>query len=280
MMKRANSLPEVNPKQTPTNSHKPLQLPETDTKAVMQRAVSVIEHAYRFQDQVNQTIPKLRQESEAVVRRTAKTLASRTRELSAIQKTLQGNVKDVDQTLFQATQAFEKEEWKLENVPSDQKQAKEHAQSRVADLRAMVDELKATRSRVLEELRCKAAALEVDNSCRRVTPQMASEPKKQAVASLKTSSSMPTLTNGRSNLAVGQSTSSGRSGSLSSTGALVEADSTVSTAVGNGSFLPALSPKTSPINNKNSSSPGHASPLKLAASLHAASPSGVDIPRS
>merc|ERR1719221_2129928 len=52
----------------------------------------------------------------------------------------------------------------------------------------MVEDLKTSRRTLVEDLRSKVSALDIDNSCRRVTPQMASEPRK-----LQNSSSMPNL---------------------------------------------------------------------------------------
>eukprot|EP00439_Symbiodinium_sp_Y106_P081901 s470_g21.t1 len=102
------------------------------------------------------------------------------------------NIRGVAATLTQARMALSKEEGRLETVMGDK--ALQETQERVNDLTAMVQELQDSHKGLVEELRCKVAALDIDNSCRRVTPQAAAEPPQQKT--LQQSASAPNFRKG------------------------------------------------------------------------------------
>eukprot|EP00931_Biecheleriopsis_adriatica_P057086 TRINITY_DN33854_c0_g1_i1.p1 TRINITY_DN33854_c0_g1~~TRINITY_DN33854_c0_g1_i1.p1 ORF type:complete len:497 (+),score=139.82 TRINITY_DN33854_c0_g1_i1:31-1521(+) len=225
-------------KQSKEKHEAPKLLSEVEAKVLYGRAEQVIHSAGELQQKTDKIISKSRQDAEQAAKRSGKTLAVRTRELAALKKQCEDHLKDVEHATHQAKQALGKEESKLENMVGAK--AMQETQSRINDLNAMVKELQATRRSLVEELRSKAGALDIDNSCRRVTPQMASEPKKQTQHGLASSTSMPAL--------AGPSLS-GASSSKSSTD-LADAESSASTAAPVGTYLPAIHPKSPQIKNK------------------------------
>mmetsp|Transcript_11014 Transcript_11014/g.26484 ORF Transcript_11014/g.26484 Transcript_11014/m.26484 type:complete len:432 (-) Transcript_11014:119-1414(-) len=180
------SLPEVDKKNNQTHQVIKL-LTEEEAKSLKQRSIDVIRKAKELPDKVDVTVGRVRQESEQCTRRSARQLGMKTRELGEFKKTLEESIRAVDGTLTQAKLALSKEEGRLETVMGEK--ALQQTQERVNDLTAMVQELQDSHRGLVEELRCKVGALDIDNSCRRVTPQVAAEPSKK----LQQSASAPTL---------------------------------------------------------------------------------------
>jgi len=265
MKQATTTLPEVSgaPK---THHHSHPQAPmltEAECKSLIARSEKTIDVANALPRKVEKTILKIRQDSDAVGKRSTKLLAKRTQELSGMKRQIEENLKDVDATQNQASQACGREEFRLENLAGDK--GKEPIEARIGELKNFVEELSTARKGLVEELRSKVAALEIDNSCRRVTPQVAAEPKKPAM--LQASSSMPNFTQKQ----VG-ATPSASSKSMSST-ELTDVESQASTmSPGGGNYLPAIHPKPkSPQKqlNKSSSEPyftlGASASLRMAA---------------
>ncbi|CAJ1364679.1 unnamed protein product, partial [Effrenium voratum] len=166
------SLPEVN-----KPAHQVIKLlTEEEAKSLKERSVAVIARSNQLPGRAERLTLRIRQEGEQATKRSGKQLAAKTRELSEFKKHLEENIRGVEHTHSQACQALTKEEGRLETVMGDK--ALQDTKMRVEELRAMVQELQQTQQALVEELRCKAAALEIDNSCRRVTPQAAAEPPK------------------------------------------------------------------------------------------------------
>eukprot|EP00933_Yihiella_yeosuensis_P079874 TRINITY_DN93292_c0_g1_i1.p1 TRINITY_DN93292_c0_g1~~TRINITY_DN93292_c0_g1_i1.p1 ORF type:complete len:563 (+),score=139.83 TRINITY_DN93292_c0_g1_i1:58-1746(+) len=167
-------------------------LTDSDSKALMQRAQAVCGIVTTVEKAADKSIMRIREDAANSAKRSAKVLQMRTNELQGLKKSVEDNLQNVTQATNEASQAFLREEFKAENMSGELKVAQA---ARVTELGRMLEDLRATQSALVEEVRLKAAALEIDNSCRRVTAQMASEPRKPTgqKALMKNSRSTPAL---------------------------------------------------------------------------------------
>jgi len=218
------SLPEVDNKNT--QPHQVIKLlSEEEAKSLKQRSIAVIRKARELPDRADVMLARIRQEAQQCTHRAARQLAVKTRELGEFKKILEENIRGVAATLTQARMALSKEEGRLETVMGDK--ALQETQERVNNLTAMVQELQDSHKGLVEELRCKVAALDIDNSCRRVTPQAAAEPPQQKT--LQQSASAPNFRKGE---AVEDQEPEGNAGVHSPQN------------TGNGNYLPPIQPKS------------------------------------
>merc|ERR1712070_595009 len=118
-----------------------------------------------------------------MTKRVANALALHTKELASFRAKLA-------QQVVASEGAIDKAEQQLSRMLPRIEMGDETLKDTATKLQALLRDLRATRQKTSEDLRNKTAALEIDNSCRKVTPQMASEtaPKK-----LVSSSSAPSL---------------------------------------------------------------------------------------
>jgi len=150
-----------------------------------QQAIQVVKSSYLLKEKADKLIPRIREESRIVTKRVGDALAKHAKELADIKKQYEDHLKAVGHAIQEAARALAKEEDRLAMASDVETQ-----QAIVTTLRGSVNELKATKGTLVEDLRSKVAALEIDNSCRRITPQIANEPPRPK---LKTSASAPTL---------------------------------------------------------------------------------------
>mmetsp|Transcript_122183 Transcript_122183/g.317510 ORF Transcript_122183/g.317510 Transcript_122183/m.317510 type:complete len:477 (-) Transcript_122183:69-1499(-) len=190
----------------------------------IQRSVLLVESVYALKRRSEHMIVKIREESRAATKRVAEALAKRTKELSDMKKQFEAHLADVEHTHAKAERALAVEEARVDPTAEDATQ-----QERLEILRSAVRDLASSKENLTEDLRNKIAALDIDNSCRRCTPQMACEPKK-----LQPSASSPSLnfraTNGLMSMTAANKSFYTPSMASSSHMELADADSAASTA--------------------------------------------------
>lgn len=159
-----------------------------ETQQFIQRSADLVVNVYALKRRAENLIQAIRAEAAEAIKRVEQALAKRTRELSEVQKKFQALILEVEHAKMAAERALETAEERLDPAGGDAAQ-----QEKVATLRTAVANLTKTKHDLVEDLRQKIAALNIDNSCRRCTPQVACEPKKQ----LRNSNSAPSLSNFR-----------------------------------------------------------------------------------
>merc|ERR1712217_916656 len=105
-------------------------------------------------------------------------------ELTTLKSQFEEHVKEVDIAITKAFRVLVREEERVDLAKDIKAQ-----QDKIEQLRSSVEELRASKKSLVDDLRCKIAALDIDNSCRRITPQVASDKTKK----LQGSASAPNL---------------------------------------------------------------------------------------
>merc|ERR1712070_635478 len=119
-----------------------------------------------------------------MTKRVANALALHTKELASFRAKLARQVVDSEGAIDKAEQQLSR---MLPRIDMGDLTLKDTADK----LQALLRDLRATRAKTSEDLRNKTIALDIDNSCRKVTPQMASG--EAALKKLVSSSSAPVL---------------------------------------------------------------------------------------
>jgi len=200
-----------------------LAQPVNNEQSNIKRSAQLVQSVYDMKRRNDELIVKIRGESVLATKRVLESLAKRTKELADMKKSFEAGVLDIEHARARAERALQVEVDRLDPGGFDTMQ-----QERVAILRAALADLTASKASLQEDLRDKIVSLDIDNSCRRQTPQMACEPAKR----LQPSQSSPQLNFRSSN---GLAVTAGRSfyaPSVSSSPTEIgdSADSTASTA--------------------------------------------------
>jgi len=115
-------------------------------------------------------IEKSRGEGLVATSAVTKALAKRTIDMHDLKRNLEEHIRDVNYAIVQAERSLEKQAKRLDPKDTSKKEQMEATQDLLAQLRQ-------TKKKLVQDLRSKIAALDLDNSCRRVTPQVAAEQK-------------------------------------------------------------------------------------------------------
>lgn len=115
-----------------------------------------------------------------------KSLARRSIELCAMKKNIEMHIGDTTYAIMEAERGLEKHLKRLS--PADTEKA-----HKLQGAKDVLNSLKTTKTQLVEDLRGKIEALNLDNSCRRVTPAAAAAEVKQAARTLKHANSAPSL---------------------------------------------------------------------------------------
>lgn len=134
---------------------------------VQQESQKLAEAALRFKDECEGLVSRIKKESVIVSKRVANCLRLHTQELAGMRKKLAAQVTESET-------AFDKAELQLSHMMQRTGMGDSAMAQRVGKMEALLRDLGASRRKTTEDLRNKTIALEIDNSCRKVTAQMAS----------------------------------------------------------------------------------------------------------
>merc|ERR1711972_787587 len=132
----------------------------------------------QLNDASDKVISRIRHESAVMTKRAAEALKKNTMQLTTLKSQFEEHVKEVDIAITKAFRVLVREEERLDLAKDIKAQ-----QDKIEQLRSSVEELRASKKSLMDDLRCKIAALDIDNSCRRITPQVASDKTKKLQAS-------------------------------------------------------------------------------------------------
>mmetsp|Transcript_6705 Transcript_6705/g.14613 ORF Transcript_6705/g.14613 Transcript_6705/m.14613 type:complete len:300 (-) Transcript_6705:67-966(-) len=138
---------------------------------LIKRCIELLSNVDSFIEKSEDAIQRSRRDARIVTTLVSKSLARRTFDLSSMKKSLEQHIGDVNYAIAQAERGVEKQEKRI--PPSDKVR-----QQKLHDTKLLLKDLLKTRRELVEDLRCKICALDLDNACRRVTPQIASEKKR------------------------------------------------------------------------------------------------------
>lgn len=167
-----------------TELHNPECISDAASREIAQRAYELVESGLKLKDHSEEVVKRIKTESSVISKRVTQALQLHTKELASLRASLARQVVESEGAIEKAEQQLGR---MLPRIDMGDETLKEAADK----LQALLRDLRATRSRTSEDLRNKTTALDIDNSCRKVTPQMASgdaAPKKLA-----SSSSAPVL---------------------------------------------------------------------------------------
>lgn len=162
----------------------PQCISDAGSRNMAQRGYECIEVSLKLKDLSEEIVKRIKTEASVMCKRVGQALALHTKELATLRAQLARQVVESEVAIEKAEQQLSR---MLPRIEMGDVALKDTADK----LQALLRDLRATRLRTSEDLRNKTTALEIDNSCRKVTPQMASgeaTPKK-----LVNSSSAPLL---------------------------------------------------------------------------------------
>jgi len=119
-----------------------------------------------FMDKGDEAIKKSKRTSGVVTKAVENSLTARTRHLQELKSSLESRVLDVSYAIQTAERELHKYERRLEAGDAAKR-------STLQSHRQVLAELEKTKADLIEDLRHKTRALNIDNTCRRVTPQVA-----------------------------------------------------------------------------------------------------------
>lgn len=164
----------------------PENISDSKSKEMSDRAYKLSLAGLQLNDYSEVLVSRIKRQSAATCKQVAQALALHTKELAGLRSTLARQVEE-------SKGAIDKAEVQMRHLDQRLEMGDESVRPNATALKALLRDLRASKQKTIDDLRSKTAALEIDNSCRRVTPQMATsdpfEPKKPLAAS----SSAPTL---------------------------------------------------------------------------------------
>jgi hypothetical protein len=170
-----------------------LQNPEcisdSGSQNMLQRGYEFIDLGLKLCTHSDEIVKRIKTEASVMTKRVANALALHTKELASFRAKLARQVVESEGAIDKAEQQLSR---MLPRIEMGDVALKDTA----GKLQALLRDLRATRQKTSEDLRNKTTALEIDNSCRKVTAQMASG---EAPKKLVNSSSAPLL--GSTNMA-------------------------------------------------------------------------------
>jgi len=154
---------------------------EAASKELIQATIKLLDSCAKHRQKSLETVVKCKQAANAANHRTEDCLSRRTGELAEMKKQLEKHALDVEAAITRAERSLDRSERRLDSSNKSKVDKME------AD-KKMLNELRAIRTRLAEDIRNKFAALEIDNMCRRVTAAKASEAKMKAAMMTRTNS--------------------------------------------------------------------------------------------
>mmetsp|Transcript_64026 Transcript_64026/g.152697 ORF Transcript_64026/g.152697 Transcript_64026/m.152697 type:complete len:476 (-) Transcript_64026:75-1502(-) len=147
----------------------------TGNQPLIEKAEKIIEEVDNMCTRSEEVIRRSQKDSRFMTKSVNACLARRTAELAAIKRNLEDHVADVNYAIGQAERNIEKY-YKRLNPRDSSKKAK------VDSANEVLEDLKRTKADLVTDLHHKIHALDIDNTCRRITPQVASEQKRRQSA--------------------------------------------------------------------------------------------------
>lgn len=139
-----------------------------DPQVYIKRATNLLTKVDNFCVKSEDAIVRSRREGYVVTAQVTKSLARRTVDLAVMKKSLEQHIADVNYAIGQAQRSIAKQEKRID--PNDKIKMEKLKQTK-----ACLGDMLRTRAQLTEDLRFKIDALNIDNQCRRVTPQVAAE---------------------------------------------------------------------------------------------------------
>jgi len=128
-------------------------------------------------------VKSIKTKSAEIDKQVMLSLKLHTKELAVMKSSLARKV-------IESETAIDKAGTQLRHMEERVKQGDPAMAELVSTMKALLRDLNATRSKTIEDVRSKTAALDIDNSCRKVTPAMAADP---VAAKMAASASAPSL---------------------------------------------------------------------------------------
>jgi len=161
------------------------EISDSKSDDIVVHALHLFEQALELNDFSVVLVKRIKVASEAIAKRVSLCLTFHTKDLSSMKSVLAKKIVEAEGAIDKAGVQLRHMEQRVEQ--GDQKMA-----DVVKQMKNMLRELQASRQKTIEDLRCKTAALDIDNSCRKVTPQVASAPQ-GGPKKMGTSASAPSL---------------------------------------------------------------------------------------
>lgn len=152
----------------------------SDPRGIINKGYENLANVDEYIIRSNEAIARSRQESRVVTKQVMTSLEKRCGDMTALKKSLEEHLADVDYAIDQAERGLGKYEKRLNPRSTDYVDKK----AKVDAGKAVLLELQQTKADIVRDLRCKITALDIDNACRRVTPQIASEAKQGKAATV------------------------------------------------------------------------------------------------
>jgi len=208
-------------------SHIDLPLSGPEARQHNDKCAVLMEKVDSFVEKSDAAISKSRREAKVATTAVTKSMTKRTIDLAGLEKTLKQHIADVQYAMIQAERSLDKQKKRLDGKDEMKKQ-------KYDETVALHEKLTKTKNTLVQDLRAKIEALNIDNSCRRITPQVASVPSDQGRPSsgnktkggkkLNNSASAPSITiNPNDNVAEPASPTPASSKTLKAAGASVAA---------------------------------------------------------
>lgn len=136
---------------------------EGDSQALIEKTLQLLARATRHRDKTAEVLARLKEESKKATLRTEDSLAKKTDELADLGKKLKQQAMDVESAISIAERSLDRSDKRMDPGDSTKKE-------KLMRDRSLLEQLRASRSTLHEEVQHKFIALEIDNMCRRVTP--------------------------------------------------------------------------------------------------------------
>lgn len=171
----AEGAPPAAPAPPPVAQSEEQKKAEKESKELIQSTLKLLERAAQHRHKTLDLVFKVKQDRDRSCQRTEDAMARRTTELAEMKKMLEKHALDVEAAILRAERALERTERRLDK-------GNKAKMDKFAQDKTLLDQLRAARKKLQDDIRNKFAALEIDNMCRRVTAAKASEAKmKQAL---------------------------------------------------------------------------------------------------
>lgn len=153
-----------------TKAQEPPPEAKKDTRWLITTAMRQLHDVDNFCQECESLVKENREKTTALVQQTAARLEKRTDELSKLKSKMEDQVQTINFAIQKATRDLEKHTKRLN--PAELLKV-----NTIEECKALLNQLTDTKSELVQDLQCKILALDIDNSCRRVTPQVACEQK-------------------------------------------------------------------------------------------------------